>query len=152
MYALHTALYALLGTAFAFAAIELGLSAYGQSIFESQSHYYYSTTAPPVIGLLIFSSILTMLVTGGALFVPWFFASRGPVSRSFKTTMSIVHVVAYFITLIFWFAGFADLASIMGPSVGMSRLADAMLAFAILLWYVHAPLPGLAPVCTDDAG
>lgn len=152
MYLLHTVLYALLGTAFVFAVIELGLSAYTQSLFESASRYSYYTAAPPVVGLLIFASILTMLVTGSALFVPWFFASRGPLSRSFKTIMSIVHVGTYFVTMVFWLAGFADLANIMGPNVGMSRHADAMLAFAILLWYVHVPLPGLPLLSTNDTG
>lgn len=143
MHLLHTALYALLGTAFVFAVIELGLSGYVQSRYGSTSYYsrysYYSSvkiSAPPIVGFLIFCSVWTMLVTAGALFVSWFFARQGPLSRSLSTIMAVCHLLTYFVTMVFWLAGFADLANLLGGRVSSSDYLNAIIAFAVLLWYV----------------
>lgn len=142
MHLLHTALYVLLGTAFAFAVIELGLSGYIESQYGSYDYYSGSyrhrinVSSPPIVGFLIFCSVWTMLVTGGALFSSWFFTRRGPVARSFNFIMAIVHMLLYFVTMVFWLAGFADMAALLGGRVYGSDYANAIIAFGVLLWYV----------------
>lgn len=146
LHILHTALYALLGTAFIFSIIELGLSAYLVSRFRSVKsdldHYndyfddYYDNyyvSMPAVFPFILFASIWTFLITPGAVASSWFLARRGPVSRKINMLLGFVLVVVYFVTMVFWLAGFADVSYLMGNRFG-SAYSDAIIAFGVLLW------------------
>lgn len=157
MHLLHTALYALLGAAFVFAVIELGLTAYVESQYESYDSVYYSygetikISSPPIVGFLIFCSVWTMLVTGGALFSSWFFTRRGSIARSVSFIISIVHLLVYFMTMVFWLAGFADMAALLGGFYA-SDYANAIIAFAVLLWYApHRDFDSSTHDCTGSS-
>jgi Membrane-associating domain. len=139
MFALHTALYALLGTSLVFAIIELGLSAYVTS--EAEGTYNvgdglgYKTVKvhpPAIYDFLLFSSVWTILITGAAFFLPRFFARK---ARSLSTDKAIsgALIAMYFVTSVFWLAGFADIANELDGYTGFDYL-NAIIAFGVLLW------------------
>lgn len=130
---------ALLGIVLIFSIIELGLSAHLISLssraysYLDVSDYDFHITAPPSIAFLLFCSIWTILVSGLALYIPWHLARRASLGRITPTILTYVTLVLYFVTTVFWLAGFADLAAWLagftpGGSIG------AAVAFGVLLW------------------
>lgn len=145
MLALHIALYVLLGTALAFAIIELGLSAYIVSGFDgtrrafrcnglSCGYYNVKYSTPGILAFLIFTAVWTMLISVAAALLPWFFARRGTVTAKLNMILGIVTIVVYFITSVFWLACFADIVNMYGTGSGTSDYLNAVIAFAVLLW------------------
>jgi len=150
MLALHIALYVLLGTALAFAIIELGLSAYIVSGFDgtrrafqcnglSCGYYNVKYSTPGILAFLIFTAVWTMLISVAAALLPWFFARRGTVTAKLNMILGIVTIVVYFITSVFWLACFADIVNMYGTGSGTSDYLNAVIAFAVLLWWVSLP-------------
>jgi hypothetical protein len=135
---------ALKGTALVLTIVELGLVAYlvwgfGQTFtiptYTYGIGYTYETfqgTVPPSIAFLMFNSVWTLLVTAAALAVPILFHRRNAAHHNSWLAPTLIAV--YFVTWVFWLAGFADLATILGPYVNYSAYMDAVLAFGILLW------------------
>jgi hypothetical protein len=144
MPALEISFLALKGTALVFSIVELGLVAYlvwgfGQT-YSVRSYIYgygytYDTvkgTVPSVIAFLMFDAVWTVLVSAAVLVVPILFHWRNATGHN--NWLAPTLIVVYFVTLVFWLAGFADLATILGPGVNYGSHVDAVLAFAILLW------------------
>lgn len=141
---LHTALCALLGAAWAFAIIELGLSAYVVSLFDSigqlggelglQGLYGLNISKPPITSFSVFASVWTILVSVGALVAAWFFPRRASVSRNLNKTLALTLIALYFITMACWLGTFADYAVHTGGAFYMSADLNAILAFGVLLW------------------
>ncbi|OQD83144.1 hypothetical protein PENANT_c018G02345 [Penicillium antarcticum] len=152
MLALNIVLYALLGTSLAFAIVELGLSAFLTSAYtgtrevatwSSYSGYSYRTVnlkAPAILAFLVFASCWTILVTVAALVLPWHFAKKGFVSAKLNTILASCFVGVYFVTMVFWLACFADLASLLGGGTSESSYFNAILAFGVLLWLLFVAL------------
>jgi hypothetical protein len=148
MLALNIVLYALLGTSLAFAIVELGLSAFLTSAYtgtrevgtwSAYSGYSYTTVnvkAPAILAFLVFSACWTILVTAAALVLPWHFAKKGFVTAKLNTILASCFVGVYSVTMVFWLACFADLASLLGGGTSDSPYFNAILAFGVLLWYV----------------
>ncbi|KAJ5895671.1 hypothetical protein N7495_007362 [Penicillium taxi] len=146
MLPLHIALYTVLSTALAFAAVELGLCAFiawAYSGYIEEDYYSYAlgeyvtdtvkVHPPAIIDFMLFAGSWTIIVSAVALLLPWFYARRGAVSAKLNRTVGIILAVVYFVTMVFWLAAFADLANVtLGYYV--NAYFDAMLAFAVLLW------------------
>ncbi|KAJ9308224.1 hypothetical protein DTO217A2_2206 [Paecilomyces variotii] len=144
MLALHIALYALLGASLAFAVIELGLSAHIASLYDHipvpEYDYYNGYTyevvdikPPPILDFIIFSSAWSVLITGVAFFLPFFYRQKENTLTTNKW-ISIGLVAMYFVTCVFWLASFAYIEWLLGGYSSGSSYLDAMIAFAILLW------------------
>ncbi|OGE49905.1 hypothetical protein PENARI_c019G00605 [Penicillium arizonense] len=152
MLALNIVLYALLGTSLAFAIVELGLSAFLTSAYtgtrevatwSAYSGYSYTTVnvkAPAILAFLVFSACWTILVTAAALVLPWHFAKKGFVTAKLNTILASCFVGVYSITMVFWLACFADLASLLGGGTSDSPYFNAILAFGVLLWLLFVAL------------
>lgn len=148
MLALNIVLYVLLGTSLAFAIVELGLSAYVTSAYSgtqristgnAYSGYSWSNVKvkpPAIIVFLVFSSCWTVLVTVAALLVPWHYTRKGLVTARLNTILAATFVALYSITMVFWLACFADLATILNGVLGVNPYFDAIIAFGVLLWWV----------------
>lgn len=145
MLALHIALYVLLGTALAFAIVELGLSAYVVSEIGgtrrafrcnglSCGYYNVKSSTPGILAFLIFTAVWTMLISVAAAILPWFFARRGAVTGSLNMILGIITIVVYFITSVFWLACFADIVNVYGTGDSTNNYLNAIIAFAVLLW------------------
>jgi hypothetical protein len=146
MLALNIVLYALLGTSLAFAIVELGLSAFLTSAYtgtrevatwSAYSGYSYTNVnlkAPAILAFLVFTACWTILVTVAALVLPWHLAKKGFVSAKLNTILASCFVGVYFVTMVFWLACFADLASLLGGGTSDSSYFNAILAFGVLLW------------------
>jgi len=124
------------GVALLFSIIELGLTAYGVSIFDGSVSdgfvtYYYNFGA---LNFLLFCSLWSIL-----LLIYLIVSLRMPhITHLFVTTALL------FITMIFWFAGFVALAVFLGSTingacssgVGSCGVLDAATAFAAFLWVI----------------
>ncbi|KAJ5290793.1 hypothetical protein N7478_000044 [Penicillium angulare] len=151
MLALHISLYALLATSLVFAIIELGLSGYVASVWGGTteelsgnyySGYYYTdvhVSTPGILDFLIFNSVWTMLVTVAAAVLSWFYTRKGAASK-LNTILGIAFAVVYFITMVFWLACFADIASMLNGSTSTSDYLNAVIAFAVILWLLFVAL------------
>ena len=158
MIALHIALYTILATSLVFAIIELGLCAYVATFFggTTQEYYYnvyggYSTqdvkvSTPPILAFLLFSACWTILITPGGVALSWFYTRKG-VSEKISTILGIVFAVVYFVTMVFWLACFADLASLLGGFTSFNDYFNAVIAFAVLLWYSSSGAYGISICC-----
>ncbi|KAJ9297228.1 hypothetical protein DTO271G3_4521 [Paecilomyces variotii] len=144
MFAFHIALYALLGASLAFAIIELGLSAHVASLIDTvpmPEYGYYNGHSyemvdikpPPILDFVIFSSAWSVLITGVAFLLPWFYKRKESTLTTNKW-ISIGLIAMYFVTWVFWLASFAYIESRLGGYSSGSSYLDAMIAFAILLW------------------
>ncbi|KAJ5209888.1 hypothetical protein N7491_009697 [Penicillium cf. griseofulvum] len=152
MLALNIVLYALLGTSLAFSIVELGLSAFvasaysgtqGIETWSAYSGYSYTQVnvkPPPILVFLVFSSVWTMLVTASALVLPWYYTRKGFVSAKLNTVLAAIFVAIYFVTMVFWLACFADLASLLGGGTSINPYYNAVLAFGVLLWLLFVAL------------
>lgn len=146
MLALSIVLYALLGTSLAFAIIELGLSGFitaaysgtqevtTWSAYSGYSYNQVNVNPPAILVFLVFSSVWTILVTVAALILPWYYARKGFVTAKLNTVLAAIFVAIYFVTMVFWLACFADLASLLGGGTSTSSYYNAVLAFGVLLW------------------
>lgn len=146
----------LLATALVFAIIELGLSAYTDSIatqaveVESYDPCYAGCgyggydfngetepgDAPGSVKYLVFASVWTMLITPALAILPmlghrynkfWIDSSGNPAAWVAPLTLALNAV-----TMIFWLAGFAALANLFGGTAPQG-IAGALLAFAVML-------------------
>lgn len=153
MLALHIALWALLGTCLAFSIIELGLVAYVASIWggtqqipnwDPYQGYVYPNIhveTPGIVDFLLFSACWSILASAAAVVLPWFYTRKGAVTTKLNTILGISSCVVFFITSVFWLAGFADIASLLDGWTSTSDYLNAVIAFAVLLWYVGPSSP-----------
>jgi hypothetical protein len=140
MLALNIILYALLGTSLVFAIVELGLSAFVVSAFANTTQEVetwggfvdVNVKAPAIVDFMVFASLWTILVAVAAVLLPWFYTRKGSVTPKLNTVLGASLVAGYAVTMIFWLAAFADLATY------VNAIADsyfgALIAFAVLLW------------------
>lgn len=142
MLVLNIVLYSLLGTSFVFAIVELGLSAFVVSAFDNTTQEYdtwggyvnVKVKAPAIVSFMVFASLWTMLITVAALVLPWFYTRKGSVTPKLNTILAASFVAVYFVTMVFWLASFADLATYLDYT--SNEYYNAMIAFAVLLWCV----------------
>ena len=146
MLALSIILCVLLGTSLAFAIVELGLSAFVTtaysgtqtvttwSAYAGYSYGQVDVDPPAILVFLVFSSVWTILVTVAALVLPWYYNRKGIVSAKLNTVLAAIFVATYFVTMVFWLACFADLASLLGGTTSVVAYYNAVLAFGVLLW------------------
>lgn len=123
---------ALLITGLIFSIIELGLSAYTVSLWQTYESYYYGS-APGFLSFLLFASLWTTLRTGFRL-VRQVLRTQSPVDASGRPAawVPILTLVINAITMIFWLAGFAAYVSLL-QGVTVIGVAGALLAFAVML-------------------
>ncbi|KAJ5797235.1 uncharacterized protein N7518_005775 [Penicillium psychrosexuale] len=152
MLALSIVLYALLGTSLAFAIVELGLSAFIAAAYSgtqeietwsAYSGYSYSqvnVNPPALLVFLIFSSVWTILITIAALVLPWYYTRKGLVTAKLNTVLAAIFVATYFVTMVFWLACFAELASLLGGATSASSYCNTVIAFGVLLWLLFVAL------------
>ncbi|KAL1962614.1 hypothetical protein VTN77DRAFT_9328 [Rasamsonia byssochlamydoides] len=150
MLALHITLYALLGTALAFSFVELGLLAYAiwalnqvveVPVYDYGFDFTYEDVkigTPAIIAFLMFAAVWTILASGAALGLPLLFHAQG--KHAHNTWFAPFLIVLYFVTWVFWLAGFADVAAIIGDTLASSSYIDAIIAFAVLLWLIFVAL------------
>ncbi|OKL62542.1 hypothetical protein UA08_02735 [Talaromyces atroroseus] len=148
MLLLSLILISLLGTALAFSLVELGMVAYGVHYYDQSEtiEYYcgYLETCnetihghvPDVVSFLMFCAVWSVLATAVAIWLPLWFHRRDAHHHNRWLAPGLIAV--YFVTWVFWLAGFADLANIIGTA-GTGIIA-AILAFAILNWIVYMAL------------
>lgn len=148
MLALHIALWALLGTCLAFSIIELGLTAYVATIWDGtrevpywdpyQGYVYKSAhvDTPGIVDFLLFSACWSILASVAAIVLPWFYTRKGVVSAMLNTILGVTSSVVFFVTSVFWLACFADIESLLGGGTSYNDYLNAVIAFAVLLWYV----------------
>ncbi|OJJ51776.1 hypothetical protein ASPZODRAFT_127907 [Penicilliopsis zonata CBS 506.65] len=153
MLALHITLAALLGTALVFGIIELGLVAYGVSLYtksytveECTLYSCYDEhvhgSAPAITIFMLFSAIWTVLGTVVAAVLPWWYAEkkRVLVTKQMNQGCFAGLIIFYFVTMVFWLASFADIASILDGETSVFDIINAIIAFAVLLWLVFMAL------------
>lgn len=164
MLALHFILCALLGVSLAGAIVELGLSAYVTTFWGNtqkvpywnliQGYAYRGVDVgmPGILIFLIFSACWTVLISAAALVLPRLLTRKGHVSASLNAILGFGLAVAYFVTMAFWLAGFADLVSVLNGGMSTSDYVNAIIAFAVLLWYVllTETLEGVLTVSWND--
>lgn len=151
MLVLHIALYCLIGACLVFSIVELGLSAYVASVWSgTRSVGYYDlyqgyvynnvhVSTPGILDFLIFSAVWSMLASAAALVLPWFYTRKGLVSATLNTVLGVTFAIVYFVTWVFWLACFADIESMLGGAISSNDYLNAVIAFAILLWYASRP-------------
>jgi hypothetical protein len=146
---------ALLGVSFVFAVIELGLGGHIAS-FYTGSHktlvydpssswgYSYKTikfSVPGILGFQIFTAVWTMLVSVAAFLLPWFLRAKAAPGTRLSTIITYALGSVYFVTMVFWLACFSDIAAELDGLGTSSNYYNAVMAFAVLLWYVYFSLP-----------
>lgn len=145
MLILSLILLSLLSTAVVFSIVELGLVAYGVWGFSQTVEVSYlcgfevcdksvKGTVPDVVAFLMFCAVWSTLASAAALGGPLYLHSRN--GHHHNRWLAPGLIVLHFLTWIFWLAGFADLANIIG-TYG-TPIMNAVLAFAILNWYVFS--------------
>lgn len=138
-----TIMLSLLGFGLASSIVELGLVAYGVWFYGRTITYEYycgysicdetvKGTVPDVISFLMFAAVWSTLVTAVAIGLPLWYHKRD--GHHHNRWLAPTLIVLYFLTWVFWLAGFAYLAYLIG-SAGTGILA-AILAFAIINWFV----------------
>ncbi|KAH3052686.1 hypothetical protein KXW01_008489 [Aspergillus fumigatus] len=109
---------ALLGVAFVFAVIELGLGGHIASIstgsrkipfYDPSSSWGYSYktikySVPGIVAFQIFTSVWTMLVSVAAFLLPWFLRVKAAPGTRLNTIITGALGGAYFVTMVFWLA------------------------------------------------
>lgn len=114
--------------AIVFCIIELGLTAYGVSLFTTP----WGNWSPDRLNFMLFNSIWSLLVLAYLGATPLF------MPRLFHR---MVALGALAVTVIFWFAGSIALAVFLGVPYACSASApcgsiQAAVAFGFFLWYV----------------
>ena len=141
--------FALLGTTFVFAVIELGLTGHLVSFFsQSNREYRYDPSrngytsqrvtiaVPSILAFILFNSVWTMLASVAAGIVPWIFRSKAATNTALNTIITIGLLGLYSVTMVFWLASFATMAARLSHTYGTSDYVNAIIAFAVLLWFV----------------
>jgi hypothetical protein len=149
MLALHIALYAIIGTCFAFSVVELGLCAYVVSVYSgdrTESYYDFVTgnrvsetvhvNTPEILSFLIFSAVWSMLVSVAGLGLPSLLAGKGKATLKLNGVLGVILATLYGITWVFWLACFADIAANLNGATSYNNYLNAVIAFAVLLWYL----------------
>ncbi|RHZ70281.1 hypothetical protein CDV55_100873 [Aspergillus turcosus] len=145
---------ALLGISFVFAVIELGLAGHIAStatgsrripVYDGSSAWGYSYktikfSVPAIVAFVIFTAVWTMLVSVAAILLPWFFRARAAAGSLLNTILTGALGAAYFVTMVFWLASFADIAAKLDGLGATSDYYNAVIAFAVLLWLLFAAL------------
>lgn len=146
---------ALLGISFVFAVIEIGLAGHIAStatgsrripVYDGSSTWGYSYktikfSVPAIVAFVIFTAVWTMLVSVAAILLPWFFRARAAAGSLLNTILTGALGAAYFVTMVFWLASFADIAAKLDGLGATSDYYNAVIAFAVLLWYVYVSPP-----------
>lgn len=144
MLPLSLLLISLLSTGLVFSLVELGLVAYAVHFYtQSETFAYYCGYletcdetvhghSPDIVSFLLFCAVWSALVTAVAIWLPLRFHQRD--AHNHNSWLAPGLIVVYFATWIFWLAGFADLANILGTEA--KGIPAAILAFAVLNWYV----------------
>jgi len=146
MLVLSTILLSLLSTGLTFSVIQLGLVGYSINI-DSQGYtdaYYcgfevcYGAVGgfvPDIVAFLMFTAAWSTIVTPVAIGLPLWYQSRAGHRHNYWLAPTLI--VIYFVTLVFWLAGFADLAYLDGSLGG---IPGAILSFAVLNWLIYTAL------------
>ncbi|KNG91275.1 integral membrane protein, partial [Aspergillus nomiae NRRL 13137] len=145
--------FALLGTTFVFAVIELGLTGHLVSFFsQSNREYRYDPSrngytsqrvtiaVPSILAFILFNSVWTMLASVAAAVVPWIFRSKAATNTALNTIITIGLLGLYSVTMVFWLASFATMAARLSHTYGTSDYVNAIIAFAVLLWVLFCVL------------
>lgn len=138
-----TIMISLLGFGLASSITELGMVAYGVWFYgQTVTYAYYcgydicdetvKGTVPDVVSFLMFAAVWSTVVTAVAIGLPLFYHKRD--AHHHNKWLAPTLIVLYFLTWVFWLAGFAYLAYLIG-SYGTGIIA-AILAFAIINWFV----------------
>jgi len=129
------------GVAALFSLIELGLAAYGVSVFDKTYYYddgfgdtYSYTYNFGSLNFILFAALWTLL-----LLIYLGVSIRMPHIQHIFATVALLAV-----TMIFWFAGFISLAVFLGSTIdgfcssgiGPCGVLDAITAFAAFLWVI----------------
>ncbi|KAE8346244.1 hypothetical protein BDV24DRAFT_123578 [Aspergillus arachidicola] len=144
--------FALLSTTFVFAVVELGLTGHLVSYFSQGSKEYrydpsrngytsqtVTVAVPPILAFILFNSVWTMLVSVATAIIPWVFRSKADTNAAFNKLITIGLLGLYFVTTVFWLASFADMAARLSYAAGKSDYVNAIIAFAVLTWFVVIP-------------
>ncbi|KAF4208109.1 hypothetical protein CNMCM8980_007424 [Aspergillus fumigatiaffinis] len=145
---------ALLGVAFVFAVIELGLGGHIASVstgsrkipvYDSSSSWGYSYktikfSVPGIVAFQIFTAVWTMLVSVAAFLLPWFLRVKAAPGTRLHTIITGALGGVYFMTMVFWLACFADIAAKLGGLGASSDYYNAVIAFAVLSWLLFVAL------------
>ncbi|KAH2515807.1 hypothetical protein KXW40_006170 [Aspergillus fumigatus] len=150
---------ALLGVAFVFAVIELGLGGHIASIstgsrkipfYDPSSSWGYSYktikySVPGIVAFQIFTSVWTMLVSVAAFLLPWFLRVKAAPGTRLNTIITGALGGAYFVTMVFWLACFADIATKL-DELGATLLFVALFVIVVLaiLGILECDAPGYA--------
>lgn len=138
----------LLSTALAFSLVELGLVAYAVHYYDqSETISYYCGyleecdetihgTVPDIVAFLMFCAVWSVLITAIAIWLPFHYHKRD--GHHHNSWLAPGLIVVYFVTWVFWLAGFADLAYLYGSNA--RDIPAAILAFAVLNWLVYMAL------------
>ncbi|KAI6082281.1 membrane-associating domain-containing protein [Hypoxylon rubiginosum] len=113
-----------------FAIVELGLTAYLASQYNSWFRYYDGDNSPSRVNFMIFNSVWSLLVLAYVGVVPLYMTSL------FHRTAALALNA---VTTIFWFAGAIALAVFVGGpwecgSDSFCGSAEAAVAFGFFLW------------------
>ncbi|KAH2786644.1 hypothetical protein KXV54_005085 [Aspergillus fumigatus] len=146
---------ALLGVAFVFAVIELGLGGHIASIstgsrkipfYDPSSSWGYSYktikySVPGIVAFQIFTSVWTMLVSVAAFLLPWFLRVKAAPGTRLNTIITGALGGAYFVTMVFWLACFADIATKLDELLFVALFVIVVLA---ILGILECDAPGYA--------
>ncbi|KAB8224297.1 hypothetical protein BDV33DRAFT_4715 [Aspergillus novoparasiticus] len=145
--------FALLSTIFVFAVVELGLTGHLVSYFSQGSKEYrydpsrngytsqtVTVAVPPILAFILFNSVWTMLVSVATAIIPWVFRSKADTNAAFNKLITIGLLGLYFVTTVFWLASFADMAARLSYAAGKSDYVNAIIAFAVLIWFLFCAL------------
>lgn len=141
MLTLSIILLSLLSAALTFSLVELGLMAYAVWGFTQPVDVEYycgfdvcdgtvKGSVPQFAAFLMFCAVWSTLASAAAIGTPLFLHSRN--GHHHNSWLAPGLIVLYFLTWVFWLAGFADLANLIG-TYG-SPIENAVLAFGVLSW------------------
>jgi fatty acid desaturase len=128
MLPIDIAILTLLSTGLIFAIIELGLSAYWVSFWDT-----YAYAAPGIISFLLFASLWTALRTGFRL-LRYVLSRRSSYSAPGREAkwVTVLGLVINAVTMIFWLSAFAAFDTELDGLIAVG-IWGALLAFAIML-------------------
>ncbi|EED18312.1 integral membrane protein [Talaromyces stipitatus ATCC 10500] len=142
-----TIMLSLLSFGLASSITELGMVAYGVWVYGSDYTYAYycgysvceetvKGHVPDVVSFLMFASVWSTLATAVAIGLPLYYHKHNGHHHNSWLAPSLI--VLHFLTWVFWLAGFAYLAYLIGSS-GTGIIA-AILAFGIINWILYTVL------------
>jgi ABC-type multidrug transport system fused ATPase/permease subunit len=142
-----TIMLSLLGFGLASSIVELGLDAYGVWFYgRSVTYEYYcgysicdetyKGKVPDVISFLMFTAVWSTLATAVAIGLPLHYHKRD--AHHHNKWLAPTLIVLYFLTWVFWLAGFAYLAYLVGSA--STGIIAAILAFAVINWLLYTAI------------